>query len=447
VLFRSVETDGQLKTGRDVAIAALLGAEEFGFATAPLVAVGCIMMRVCHLNTCPAGVATQDPRLRERFAGKPEHAVNFMRFIAQHLREIMAQLGFRKLEEMVGRVDMLEPKAAIDHWKAKGFDFSNILYAPDAGPEVGRFQTIQQDHGLDKSLDVTTLLNLCKPAIERGEKVVAELPVRNVNRVVGTITGSEVTKKHGAAGLPEDTIQIKFKGSAGQSFGAFMPNGMTFALEGDANDYFGKGLSGGKLAVFPSPKATFPSEKNMIVGNVALYGATKGEVFVRGMAGERFAVRNSGVDTVVEAVGDHGCEYMTGGRVVVLGPTGRNFAAGMSGGIAYILGENGAGGNDDAISRINAQMVEIGRVEDPQEADELRALIEKHVAATGSEHAKGILAAWPTKLPKFVRVIPKDYKRVLACLKRAHDQGLSGDEAIMAAFEENARDLSRVGGN
>jgi glutamate synthase (ferredoxin) len=437
-----VETDGQLKTGRDVAIAALLGAEEIGFATAPLVTVGCIMMRVCHLNTCPAGVATQDPRLRERFAGKPEHVVNFMRFIAQHLREIMAQLGFRRLEEMVGRVDMLEPKAAIDHWKAKGFDFSNILYAPDSGPEIGRYQTIAQDHGLDRSLDVTTLLNVCKPAIERGEKVEAELPVRNVNRVVGTITGSEVTKKHGASGLPEDTIRIRFKGSAGQSFGAFIPGGMTFALEGDANDYFGKGLSGGKLAVFPSPKASFPSEKNMIVGNVALYGATKGEVFVRGMAGERFAVRNSGVDTVVEAVGDHGCEYMTGGRVVVLGPTGRNFAAGMSGGIAYLLDEN-----NDAVPRINAQMVEIGRVEDPAEAAELHALIQKHVAATGSEHAKNILAAWPTKLPKFLRVIPKDYKRVLACLKRAHDQGLSGDEAIMAAFEENARDTSRVGGN
>jgi glutamate synthase (ferredoxin) len=307
---------------------------------------------------------------------------------------------------------------------------------------VGRFRTIAQDHGLEKSLDVQKLLEICKPAIERGEQVAAELEVRNVNRVVGTITGSEVTKKYGAKGLPDDTIQIKFKGSAGQSFGAFMPNGMTFRLEGDANDYFGKGLSGGKLAVFPSPKATFASEQNMIVGNVALYGATKGEVFVRGMAGERFAVRNSGVDTVVEAVGDHGCEYMTGGRVVVLGPTGRNFAAGMSGGPADLLDEQG-----DAASRINAQMVDIERVEDPAEAEELRALIQKHVDVTGSPHAKNVLAAWPTKLPKFVRVIPKDYKRVLACLKRAHDQGLSGDEAIMAAFEENARDTSRVGGN
>ncbi len=437
-----VETDGQLKTGRDVAIAALLGAEEFGFATAPLVTLGCIMMRVCHLNTCPAGVATQDPVLREKFAGKPEHVENFMRFVAQHLREIMAQLGFRKVEEMVGRVDMLEPKAAIDHWKAQGFDFSNILYSPDAGPEVGRFQQISQDHGLDKSLDVTTLLDLCKPAIERGERVRAALPIRNVNRVVGTITGSEITKKWGANGLPDDTVQIHFTGSAGQSFGAFMPRGMTFRLEGDANDYFGKGLSGGRLAVFPDRRAKFAAEKNMIIGNVALYGATSGEVFVRGKAGERFAVRNSGVDAVVEAVGDHGCEYMTGGRVVVLGPTGRNFAAGMSGGVAYVYDDSGT-----FATRVNGQMVDVERIPDAQEAAELRSLIERHVAATGSAHAERILAAWDTQLTKFVRVMPKDYRRALACLKRAHEQGLSGDEAIMSAFEENARDLARVGGN
>jgi glutamate synthase (ferredoxin) len=437
-----VETDGQLKTGRDVAIAALLGAEEFGFATAPLVAVGCIMMRVCHLNTCPAGVATQDPRLRERFGGKPEHVVNFMRFVATQLRELMAELGFRSINEMVGRVDRLEPKAAIDHWKAQGFDFSNILYQPDSGPEVGRYQTISQDHGLDKSLDVTTLLGLCEPAIQRGERVEASLPIRNVNRVVGTITGSEVTKKWGPQGLPDDTIRIRFNGSAGQSFGAFMPRGMSFTLEGDANDYVGKGLSGGRIVVFPPRASTFQPEENMIIGNVALYGATGGEVFIRGQAGERFAVRNSGVDTVVEAIGDHGCEYMTGGRVVVLGPTGRNFGAGMSGGIAYVLDEPG-----QFPARINMQMVEVGRVEDAAEAEALRALIERHAALTGSTHARRILDAWPTQLPKFVRVIPKDYKRVLACLKRAHDQGLSGDEATMAAFEENSRDLSRVGGN
>jgi glutamate synthase (NADPH/NADH) large chain len=437
-----VETDGQLKTGRDVAIAALLGAEEFGFATAPLVTVGCIMMRVCHLNTCPAGVATQDPRLRERFAGKPEHVVNFMRFVATQLREIMAELGFRTINEMIGRVDRLEPTAAINHWKAQGFDFSNILYQPDSGPEVGRFQTIEQDHGLDKSLDVTTLLELCRPAIERGERIAASLPIRNVHRVVGTITGSEITRKWGSAGLPDDTIRIRFNGSAGQSFGAFMPRGMSFTLEGDANDYVGKGLSGGRIVVHPPRTATFKAEENMIVGNVALYGATGGEVFIRGQAGERFAVRNSGVDAVVEAVGDHGCEYMTGGRVVILGPTGRNFGAGMSGGVAYVFDEA-----SQFAPRINMQMVEVGRVEDAEEAEGLQRLIARHAELTGSAVAERILAAWPTQLPKFVRVIPKDYKRVLACLKRAHDQGLSGDEATMAAFEENSRDLSRVGGN
>jgi glutamate synthase (ferredoxin) len=437
-----VETDGQLKTGRDVAIAALLGAEEFGFATAPLVTMGCIMMRVCHLNTCPVGVATQDPRLRERFAGKPEHVVNYMRFVAQHLREIMAQLGFRRLEEMIGRVDMLEPKAAIDHWKAHGFDFTNILYQPDLGQEVGRYQTQLQDHGLDKSLDMTTLLDLCRPAIEHGRKVEATIPVRNVNRVVGTITGSEITKRYGAKGLPDDTISLRFTGSAGQSFGAFIPRGMTFTLEGDANDYVGKGLSGGRLIIKPDDSATFAAEDNMIIGNVALYGATSGEVFVRGMAGERFAVRNSGVDTVVEAVGDHGCEYMTGGRVVVLGPTGRNFGAGMSGGIAYVYDEGG-----DFMRRVNTQMVDVDRVADPDEAAQLRVLIEKHARLTGSRKAQRLLDGWETQLPRFARVIPKDYKRVLACLKRAHDQGLSGDDAIMAAFEENSRDLARVGGN
>ncbi|MBM4216290.1 MAG: glutamate synthase large subunit [Gammaproteobacteria bacterium] len=437
-----VETDGQLKTGRDVAIAALLGAEEFGFATAPLVTVGCIMMRVCHLNTCPAGVATQDPRLRERFAGKPEHVVNFMRFIATQLREIMAELGFRSINEMIGRVDRLEPTAAIDHWKAQGFDFSNILYQPDSGPEVGRFQTIEQDHGLDKSLDVTTLLELCRPAIERGERIEAKLPIRNVHRVVGTITGSEITRKWGSAGLPDETIRIRFEGSAGQSFSAFMPRGMSFTLEGDANDYVGKGLSGGRIVVHPPRTATFKAEENMIVGNVALYGATTGEAFIRGQAGERFAVRNSGVDAVVEAVGDHGCEYMTGGRVVILGPTGRNFGAGMSGGVAYVFDEA-----SQFTPRINMQMVEVGRVEDAEEAGALQRLIARHAELTGSTVAERILSAWPTQLPKFVRVIPKDYKRVLACLKRAHDQGLSGDEATMAAFEENSRDLARVGGN
>ena len=335
----AVETDGQLKTGRDVAIAALLGAEEFGFATAPLVATGCIMMRVCHLNTCPVGVATQDPRLRKKFKGKPEHVVNFMRFIAQELREIMAQLGFRTLEEMVGRVDKLEARKAVQHWKAKGIDLSTLLYSPEVDPDWGRYCQDEQDHGIERSLDMTVLLDLCKPAIERGEDVVAELPIRNVNRVVGTIVGSEITRRHGAKGLPEDTIRLHFRGSAGQSFGAFIPRGMSLSLEGDANDYVGKGLSGGKIAVFPPTGSPFAAEDNIIIGNVALYGATSGEAYIRGMAGERFGVRNSGANAVVEAVGDHGCEYMTGGRVVVLGATGRNFAAGMSGGIAYVLDE------------------------------------------------------------------------------------------------------------
>jgi glutamate synthase domain-containing protein 2/glutamate synthase domain-containing protein 1/glutamate synthase domain-containing protein 3 len=438
----AVETDGQLKTGRDVVIAALLGAEEFGFATAPLVATGCIMMRVCHLNTCPAGVATQDPVLRARFAGKPEHVVNFMRFVAEDMRQIMAQLGFRTVEEMVGHVERLEARKAVNHWKAKGLDFSNILYQPDVDDSVGRFCQIQQDHGLDKSLDLTVILDLCKPAIERGEKIAAEMPIQNVHRVVGTITGGEVTKKWGAAGLPEDTIRIKFNGSAGQSFGAFMPKGMTFMLEGDANDYVGKGLSGGKIIVYPSSKARFVPKDNVIVGNVALYGATSGEVYICGMAGERFCVRNSGVTAVVESVGDHGCEYMTGGRVAVLGPAGRNFAAGMSGGIAYVLDELG-----DFPSMVNMSMVGISKVEAPSDIAELRGLIEKHLAYTKSERAKHVLDNWDSMVPKFVKVLPNDYRRMLACIERAHGQGLTGDEAVMAAFEENARDLSRVGGN
>ena len=438
----AVEADGQLKTGRDVAIAALLGAEEFGFATAPLVASGCIMMRVCHLNTCPAGVATQDPRLRAKFSGRPEDVINFMRFIAEELREIMAQLGFRTVEEMVGRVDYLEPRKAVDHWKAKGLDFSNILYQPDVDSGIGRYCQIPQDHGLEKSLDLTVLLALCKPAIERGEKIVAQMPIRNVNRVVGTITGSEVTKKWGAQGLPEDTIRVHFRGSAGQSFGAFMPKGMTFLLEGDANDYIGKGLSGGRIIVFPPAGSTFVPEENIIVGNVAFYGATSGEAYIRGMAGERFCVRNSGINAVVESVGDHGCEYMTGGRVVVLGPAGRNFAAGMSGGIAYVLDEQG-----DFARNVNLQMVGLEKIEDPAEAAEVRTMVEKHFTYTKSTRARQVLDTWEQLLPLFVKVMPKDYKRVLECIQRVHEQGLTGEEAIMVAFEENARDLSRIGGN
>ncbi|MBX7209791.1 MAG: glutamate synthase large subunit [Verrucomicrobiaceae bacterium] len=435
----AVETDGQLKTGRDVVIATLLGAEEYGFATAPLVTLGCIMMRVCHLNTCPVGVATQDPRLRAKFTGDPEHTVNFMKFIAQEVREIMAQLGFRTITEMVGRTDVLEARAAVDHWKAKGIDLSKLLYSPPAGPEVGRFCTDKQDHGLEKSLDITTLLDLCKPAIEKGEKVTAELPIKNTNRVVGTIVGNEITKRHWQ-GLPDDTVHLKFHGSAGQSLGAFVPKGITIEMIGDANDYVGKGLSGGRIIVYPDPKSTFVAEENIIIGNVALYGATSGELFVRGVAGERFAVRNSGVHTVVEGVGDHGCEYMTGGKVVVLGPTGRNFAAGMSGGVAYVLDEEG-----DFAIRCNAQMVGLEKV-DSEEAEALRQLIKRHADFTKSQKAFKVLALWDEMVPKFVKVMPKDYKRVLQALKKAHDEGLSGDEALNAAFEANARDVARIGG-
>ncbi len=435
-----VEADGQMKTGRDVVIAALLGAEEFGFATAPLVTLGCIMMRVCHLNTCPVGVATQDPQLRAKFSGDPEHAANFMKFIAQEVRELMAQLGFRKLEDMVGRTDVLEPRQAVDHWKARGIDLSNLLYSPKVGSEVGKFCSEMQDHGIGKSMDITTLLPLCKDAIENGTKVRATLPIRNVNRTVGTILGNEITKRHWH-GLPDDTVHLHFQGSAGQSFGAFVPKGVTLEIEGDTNDYIGKGLSGGRIIVYPPAASTFVAEENIIAGNTALYGATSGELFLRGMAGERFAVRNSGVDTVVEGVGDHGCEYMTGGRVVVLGVTGRNFAAGMSGGVAYVLDEKG-----DFATRCNAGMVDLQKLEDQEEIDSLYELIKKHADLTKSQKAFKVIALWEQSIPQFVKVMPRDYARVLKALKKAKDDGLVGDEALNAAFEANARDVARIGG-
>jgi glutamate synthase (ferredoxin) len=430
-----------MKTGRDVVIAALLGAEEFGFATAPLITLGCIMMRVCHLNTCPVGVATQDPNLRQHFTGDPAHTVNFMTFIAQEVRELMAQLGFRTLNEMVGRTDVLEPKKAVEHWKAKGLDFSKILYQPAAGPEVGRFCQIPQDHGLDKSMDLTVLLDLCEPAIAQGKPVKATLPIKNVNRAVGTILGNEITKRHWE-GLPEDTVHLHFQGSAGQSFGAFVPKGVTLELEGDTNDYLGKGLSGGKIMLYPPVNSTFVAEENIIAGNVALYGATSGEVYIRGIAGERFCVRNSGVSAVVEGVGDHGCEYMTGGKVVILGETGRNFAAGMSGGVAYVLDE---GGNFAA--HCNQQMVGLEPLEDAEEIADLRQLIQQHVDFTQSQKGSKVLAHWEEMLPKFIKVMPKDYKRVLQAIESAIAAGLSGDDALTAAFEENARDVARIGGS
>jgi glutamate synthase domain-containing protein 2/glutamate synthase domain-containing protein 1/glutamate synthase domain-containing protein 3 len=435
-----VETDGQLKTGRDIAIAALLGAEEFGFSTAPLVSLGCIMMRVCHLNTCPAGIATQNPQLRSTYTGDPAHTVNFMRFIAQDLREIMAALGFRTLNEMVGRTDILEAKQAIDHWKAKNIDLSNLLYQPEVGDDVGRYCQIPQDHGLDKSLDITQLLDICKGSIDSGEPTQATLPICNINRAVGTILGNEITKNHWY-GLPEDTVHLKFNGSAGQSFGAFVPPGVTLELTGDANDYFGKGLSGGKLILYPSPQSTFVATENVIVGNVALYGATSGEVYINGMAGERFCVRNSGVTAVVESIGDHGCEYMTGGKAIILGATGRNFAAGMSGGVAYVLDEAG-----DFASRCNTQMVGLEQVTEAEDIADLKEIISKHLKYTHSEKAQTILDNWETSIPKFVKVMPRDYKRVLQAIKNAVNAGLSGDDALNAAFEANAKDVARIGG-
>ncbi|MCZ8515696.1 glutamate synthase large subunit [Paenibacillus filicis] len=438
----AVETDGKLMTGRDVVVAALLGAEEFGFATTPLIALGCIMMRVCHLDTCPVGVATQNPELRKKFSGDPQYAVNFMRFVAEDARELMAELGFRTIEEMVGHTEVLETKRAVDHWKARGVDLSPLLYRPDVAEEVGRFCAIPQDHGLDRSLDVRELLPMCEPALERRERVHEIVPIRNVNRVVGTVLGSEVTRRYGLEGLPHDTIRLHFNGSAGQSFGAFVPKGITLSLEGDANDYFGKGLSGGKLVVFPPEQSGFPAEENIIIGNVAFYGATDGEAYIRGMAGERFCVRNSGVRAVVEGVGDHGCEYMTGGRVVVLGPTGRNFAAGMSGGIAYVLDEH-----DTFMERCNREMVLLETVEEIYESEELRNMIQHHATFTDSAVAHRVLQQWEHYLWKFVKVIPKDYKRMFEAIERVKRSGFSQQDAMLVAFEENMRDVSRVSGN
>jgi glutamate synthase (ferredoxin) len=437
----TIETDGQLKTGRDVVVAALLGAEEFGFATAPLVGLGCIMMRVCHLNTCPVGVATQDPILRARFAGDPAHVVNFMHFIAEEVRELMAQLGYRTINEMIGRTECIEMRTGIEQWKTRGLDFSNILYQPTVPETVGRYCQIPQEHGLENSLDSTTLLALCQPALKHGASVAATLPIRNVNRAVGTMVGSAVTRRYGAEGLPADTIQLSFNGSAGQSFGAFVPRGVTLRLEGDANDYVGKGLSGGKIIVHPPCESTFSSQDNVIIGNVALYGATSGEAYIGGVAGERFCVRNSGVYAVVEAVGDHGCEYMTGGRVVVLGQTGRNFAAGMSGGIAYVLDESG-----NFAMRCNRSMVQLTSIEDGDEMESVKNMVFRHAEYTGSSRATELLLEWDEWLPKFVRVIPYDYKRVLDAQKQMRESGMTHEVAEMAAFELNAHALARAAG-
>ena len=437
-----VEADGQLKTGRDVVIAALLGAEEFGFATAPIIVMGCIMMRVCHLNTCPVGVATQDPDLRDKFTGDPAHVVHFMEFVAEEVRELMASLGFRTVNEMIGRVDCLQPRRAIDHWKARGIDLTPLLHRPEVAPSVGTYCQVAQDHGLHRALDNTKLLDLVLPQLERGETVRETLRIGNPNRVVGTILGSEITRRYGAEGMPEDRVQLTFNGSAGQSFGAFIPPGLTLILVGDSNDYIGKGLSGGKIIVKPPAGSTFAPEDNVIVGNVAFYGATGGSAYVNGVAGERFCVRNSGAHAVVEGVGDHGCEYMTRGRVVVIGGTGRNFAAGMSGGIAYVLDLDG-----DFREHCNTEMADLVALDEADEVAEVRQMIERHLVYTGSPRAQQVLGHWDEMVSRFVKVYPRDYRHMLNALARVRSEGLTGDEAVMAAFEENVHSLARISGN
>jgi glutamate synthase (NADPH/NADH) large chain len=431
----AVQVDGGLRTGRDVAIATLLGADEFGVATAALIATGCIMMRKCHLNTCPVGIATQDPVLRKRFTGQPEHVVNYFFFVAEELREIMAKLGFRTVNEMIGQSDRLEKNQAIEHWKAKGLDYAKLLHKPDVGPDVAVYNTEQQDHGLEKALD-NVLIKKANRALNKKEPVKIESPVRNINRTVGAMLSGRLVKKYGHAGLADDTIHIKMAGSGGQSFGAFLANGITIELEGDANDYCGKGLSGGHLIIYPPKQSKLVPEENILIGNVVLYGAIAGEAYFSGVAGERFCVRNSGATAVVEGVGDHGCEYMTGGIAVILGSTGRNFAAGMSGGIAYVLDEDG--GFEE---RCNMAMVDLEPIADEDrlhatlhhqkgdletsgrvdvshdmtrfDAERLRGIIEKHLHYTNSGRARDILGNWEQYLPKFVKVMPVDYRRAL----------------------------------
>ena len=414
-----VQADGQLKTGRDVVIAALLGAEEYGFATAPLVVSGCIMMRVCHLDTCPVGVATQNPELRKKFTGKPEFVETFFEYIAEEVREILAQLGFRTLQEAIGHVEYLDTRKAVDHWKASGLNLEPLLVRPDVDSAL--HNTIKQDHGLDAALD-NKLIELAQPALTKGEPVTIDLPVRNVNRTVGTMLGAEVTRKYGAEGLPAGTIDVTLHGSAGQSLGAFIPRGLAIRLYGDSNDYVGKGISGGRVVVRPDVKATFPSQDNVIAGNVIGYGATAGEIFIRGVVGERFCVRNSGALAIVEGIGDHGCEYMTGGTVVVLGRTGRNIAAGMSGGRAYVL--------DLDAANVNADMVDVLAVPDDQK-DVLKDHISKYFAETGSEIAQALLKDWDEGVARISLIMPRDYARVLAAMERATREGLPVDALVM----------------
>jgi glutamate synthase domain-containing protein 3 len=432
-----LQTDGKLQTGRDVAIAALLGAEEFGFSTAPLVALGCIMMRKCHLNTCPVGITTQNPELRKKFSGRPEHVINYFFFVAEEVRQWMAKLGFRTMDEMIGRVDMIEMKSAVEHWKARGLDFSAILYNPQVPGRVGRRCLIAQDHGLGEALG-HRLIELSKDSLEQAKPSEFSLPIRNQHRAVGAMLSGEVARRHGSAGLPEDTIRIHFTGSAGQSFAAFLSKGVTLTLEGDANDYVGKGLSGGKVIVYPSKTSPFLPEKNILIGNTVLYGATSGEAYFNGVAGERFAVRNSGAITVVEGVGDHGCEYMTNGTVVVLGQTGRNFAAGMSGGLAYVFDEDGEFGK----TRCNTAGVDLESIFEEEDIRLLQRLIQQHVEYTGSPRGKWILENWAEMLPRFVKVFPHEYRRVLGVANAAEQVKISpqvaGSRRAMGALQGGA---------
>ncbi|MEW8550095.1 MAG: glutamate synthase-related protein, partial [Candidatus Thiodiazotropha endolucinida] len=439
----AVQADGGMRTGRDVVVAAMLGADEIGFATAPLIAEGCLMMRKCHLNTCPVGIATQDPELRKRFTGKPEHVINYFFFVAEEARRLMAELGFRTWNEMVGQSDRLDMRKAINHWKAKGLDYSRLLAKPQAGPDVALFNCETQDHGLDKAVDLE-LIKRAQPALERGEAVKIEIDIHNYNRTFGTMLSGRVAERYGHKGLPDDTIYIKASGTAGQSFGAWAAKGVTIELAGEGNDYVGKGLSGGRLVIYPPENAGIgKAEENIIVGNTVLYGGISGECYFRGVAGERFCVRNSGVTAVIEGVGDHGCEYMTGGVVVCLGSTGRNFAAGMSGGIAYVLDETGDFSErcnmaqvelepieeeDDALEALDHQggdleshgLVDLSRDMTRYDALRLKQLIERHLHYTNSEVAKRILNNWDSMLPKFVKVMPVEYRRALKEMQAQH---------------------------
>ena len=428
-----LEADGKLMTGRDVAIACMLGAEEFGFATAPLVAMGCCMMRVCNLDTCPAGIATQNPQLRARFSGKPEHVINFMTFVAQELREYMARLGIRTVEELVGRSDLLRVREKLVTHRAETLDLSALLQNP-WGEHVPHFNPEDAyDFHLERTADMRVLLEKLGRALKSGKPGHLSIAVSSTDRAFGTLFGSEITRRRGNT-LEDDTYVISCKGGGGQSFGAFIPKGLTLELEGDCNDGFGKGLSGGKLILYPPKNSTFDPGENIIVGNVALYGATGGAAFINGRAGERFCVRNSGAVAVVEGVGDHGCEYMTGGRCVILGPTGKNFAAGMSGGIAYVLDEN-----HDLYLRLNKEQVLTDTLTESHDIAELRALIEAHVAATGSPRGKKILAAFKSYIPCFKKVMPRDYDRMLRSIAQYEEKGMKREQAEFEAFYANTR--------